>query len=1119
MQTRHLLRVALLLSAFSLQAFRLFSQQVAQPDLAATGTAAPAPSVNPKSTIQNPKSDDEVVEMSPFTVTGSQDRGYQSLQTTSGSRIRTDLKDTAASISPFNEEFLNDVGATTIDDMLSYAGNVEMGDDDTSDSFNNASARQAGNTNNRFRIRGIAANVTTNYVNTGVPQDLYNISRSEISSGANSILFGMGSQGGILSLTSKTANAQRNRLSLKYTIGTWASEATGGQWNYQRATFDYNLVLKPRVLGIRLLAIYQDGGNLSWRKYINDRQKRINPVVYIHPFKNTVINLNYEGGSQQNSPYYTWNAADALSAWELNGRQTMTGFGAAYAVPGTSQINGGSAGNPDYVFNEDNQTLYNFRQAYQSVRQYNLLNADTSQNAPVRLPPEQSSYYYNPVGPSGRRTQNFESWSAVIQQNLGPLSLELSYFHNNNKSVSHTPTSTDISLQGDPNAYLAPANWGGNTPANVLPNVDLNGDPYAGRLYMEDNWRASYLNVRNDVYRLTADYNLNLKKYGNHRLIGLIERSENRTFSNLTNEILVDENQQAISNVLNPTGGANTLTRRHYVTEGDFSTYYVGDWRTPVNFVMNGMTYHNAYVTAKANLSDVKAATNSYALTLQSYWFNGKLATTIGGRVDDVTYKQANRYVVADPNDPRILNKTSVLNEWAFDGTWAAPRHYLPYTFTAGAVWHITDRFSAFANLSTNRGSPFLDSRTVLPNGDLPSLSKGTGADYGIMIDITGDGKWFARIDRFDTRQTGDPTISMNTANPTNVVLASPNLFNIFDALYFLTPTGQTAVSPLNQASASTPPINALWPTGANALGVPYVTGPGAGPMTATQYAVMAANASQPWGTPPQYNVATVDVRTQGYEFELTGNPTKNITLRFTFSYSDRERTKVMPEIFDYYNAHIPEWLAMADPNHNGGYATDGVTPAYTVTTVNANGLVTAQTSLYNYVQGQLATVQSLLLRQLLRQSGAMAARPYKFNLTGKYTLPAKGLLKGFSIGGSVRYQSPNLMPAAIPLYPDASANNPLGINPDAYMGNNKNMIKGNSLTFWDAFLIYKCKLFGGRTTATFQLNVMNIFNQNIVTGGRVLAYLDQEGNTSVQYRRVYVNNPRTIRLSAQFDF
>jgi len=79
--------------------------------------------------------------MSVFNVTATRDAGYQAMNTTSGARMQTSLaaptlastlRDTAASISPFSQEFLNDVGATTVDAIngsqlqASYASNTSM---------------------------------------------------------------------------------------------------------------------------------------------------------------------------------------------------------------------------------------------------------------------------------------------------------------------------------------------------------------------------------------------------------------------------------------------------------------------------------------------------------------------------------------------------------------------------------------------------------------------------------------------------------------------------------------------------------------------------------------------------------------------------------------------------------------------------------------------------------------------------------------------------------------------------------------------------------------------------------------------------------------------------------
>src|SRR3954466_16064615 len=61
-----------------------------------------------------PAKPDETVVLSVFEVRPEEDSGYQAMNTTSGSRLATPLKDTAASISPFTAEFLSDIAATNV---------------------------------------------------------------------------------------------------------------------------------------------------------------------------------------------------------------------------------------------------------------------------------------------------------------------------------------------------------------------------------------------------------------------------------------------------------------------------------------------------------------------------------------------------------------------------------------------------------------------------------------------------------------------------------------------------------------------------------------------------------------------------------------------------------------------------------------------------------------------------------------------------------------------------------------------------------------------------------------------------------------------------------------------
>ena len=73
---------------------------------------------------QNESSDSEVFELSPFQVDASGDDHYRAGSTLAGTRLNSDLSDVAAAISPFTKEFINDIGADSVEDMLAYSNNM-----------------------------------------------------------------------------------------------------------------------------------------------------------------------------------------------------------------------------------------------------------------------------------------------------------------------------------------------------------------------------------------------------------------------------------------------------------------------------------------------------------------------------------------------------------------------------------------------------------------------------------------------------------------------------------------------------------------------------------------------------------------------------------------------------------------------------------------------------------------------------------------------------------------------------------------------------------------------------------------------------------------------------------
>jgi outer membrane receptor for ferric coprogen and ferric-rhodotorulic acid len=125
------------------------------------GQTAP---VNP-----TPPADSEAVVLSPFVVTNQNDEGYRSQFTTAGRRLKTDLKDIAASVSVLTDEFMNDLAANDVASALAFVSGAENDstyhqEGLTFSGANNYVGGDFGDNNNRsgeVRVRGLGRATTT----------------------------------------------------------------------------------------------------------------------------------------------------------------------------------------------------------------------------------------------------------------------------------------------------------------------------------------------------------------------------------------------------------------------------------------------------------------------------------------------------------------------------------------------------------------------------------------------------------------------------------------------------------------------------------------------------------------------------------------------------------------------------------------------------------------------------------------------------------------------------------------------------------------------------------------------------------------------------------------------
>lgn len=771
--------------------------------------------------------DNGAVTLSPFEVRAEDDAGYQAANTTAGSRLNTKLKDTPASISPFTKEFLSDIGATDLESMLAYATNVEREVEDSTNGFNNPPGRDSTGNDFRFRVRGVAGSSSVNYAQSGVPVDLYNVDRAEMASGPNSILFGLGAPGGTVALSTKSATLRRTHSSTKAVIGSW---------DYQRYELDHDRMLVRNKLGFRLLGLYQDAK--GWRKWDLNEQRRITGAVTYQPFTGTVVRASYQAGRSANNINLPWNALDSVNTWLAAGRPTTD----AAAVATTT---GYGTGNRWTFLSQDN-LMVNFASKFYSAK--------AASNTLVS--PTLMGYAYNLTGPGGLRTQGFIDYQAKVEQRITRgVVAELAYFRNVNRILTRGNINPNIFLTGDPNQSLNFASGSGSI-----------ANPHARQLYLEENWGRDPFRDTNEIVRLSAAWEFSLGKWlGRHRLAGLAENAREDRLRRWENEILADQNGLALNNSATPDGTGNQPWRRRYVTEGDFTTYFAGDPTQEMpTFVRNGLTYHSTFTArTRSNTHTVQDA-RSFMFASQSYWLRERLVTTLGYRVDRITFDTYGQARISDPTDPRYTSGRFVLNAWDFDGT-RERNTYAPTTFTAGGVLHVLPRVSLFYNESKNSGTPRLD-RTVLPTGKTPPPTEGLGKDYGTMIDVLGDDRLFLRFSMYETRQTKDAAIipdglSVNTSTS----LGGTAMLNIYTAL-------------LN-----------------------------AGRISRDQYDSELKF----------FNAATIDAVTRGWEAEFIANPTKRLTLRLGASRSDRKRENFFSEVYGYFAEWEPKWRAYAGGDAN----------------------------------------------------------------------------------------------------------------------------------------------------------------------------------------------------------
>lgn len=842
----------------------------ANPGIAQT-TPAPADSA---------PSDAEVIVLSPFEVQAGADAGYQAANTISGSRLNTALRDTAATITPLTKEFLEDIAATNLEQMLDYATNHET-DYNDNEGFNGIATRQADTTNFPFRIRGQMAGVSIDLAETGVPVDLSQVERVEIASGPNSILFGTGAVGGLVSLSTKRAQLNQSAKEVKFTVGSWG---------LLREEVDLNHMLVRDKLAFRLFGVNEDAD--GWRQWDFKKDRRLTGAFAVRPWRSTTLSASYGVGTLRRHITTNFNGGDQITLWLANGGKTdaSVGLTASLFPQTTSQRNQLTnplaanlrtygldtyGGTRRFTYVENDGVTYNVADAL--ISRGNVASgtlegiSNTGNNYRLLLDPGLMPHDYSVAGPGARRISRFDNFIARLEQRIGrDLTLEAAFQRNHTDNDANgfivATGSAMIELRGDPNTLLLPLeNTGTRT---GVPN------PRAGQLYMETNWQPELFELTNQAARLTGAYEMRLGRFfGDHRLAFLAEQTEFTRFRHNKRQILVDQNNAPINNTAQPEHQSNQFIRRNYVVPGDFRTYYMSDPNLPLQPILWGTREFRPYDTTRnaTSLAEDSRETESLMLAMQNYWLKRAFVTTLGIRKDWSTFAERET-VRAGSDHPLVLEGRALANEFVFSDNPPTVQERDYGTRTWGGVLHLTRRFSLFYNNSNNVGTPRFDRTTI--GGVLPPPAEGQGQDAGVMIDVLGDNRFFIRLTAYETSQVGDASIAPGGAqNPSNYYTRSIN-----GMLDHLLANGRVNLDEYDREFQA-------------------------------------------------FSAMTIDTASRGYELEFVANPTRNWTLRMVASYTDQERENFFLE----REPHLSSSIAFVRSRDDGGLMEEGYLAGKTI--------------------------------------------------------------------------------------------------------------------------------------------------------------------------------------------
>lgn len=954
---------------------------------------------------------EEVFELTPFEVAADSEIGYMATQTLSGTRMRSELGDVAASIDVLTEEFLMDVGATNMYEALDYVGNVETWGQSGGISENENQVWFS----DPYMARGFITQArTADFFELGkVPMDFYNRSNFTVARGPNAILFGIGSPGGIVNSTRSRPQFGKDMAEVQFRVDNYGS---------LRATLDFSKEIVENRFAVRG-AVLKDNTEEFLEPAGHEREAFYGAATF-RPFRKTSITVAGEDGTEHRIFRYTSTNYDGITPWINAGKPTNPGFNNTPPIDASfgSGLNRTTNYSSVVIAGQPEIPVLDWRNMAQSERFEIPGHPDINQIRSTGFTDKTAYWDYDEVqlhGKSREREMDWQDFTIFLTQELFVPELQVELAYNRIETdylLAHT--FGQFALEMDANELLPDGN----------PNPNF-GVPYV------QSGRSQVTAERNtaETLRATVSYELDLNDrkifgigLGRYNFLGLYEeRRANTLFAEFYR--VFTQNLPGVpqaNNWLHPNNQVKTRTYLDtYLTpEGaNVLPYYIPDFTI--------IDQENGVQSAWARNSsprDILDKRESYVLAIQAFLWPTKdnydrIILTAGYRKDKETSKRleyqrgaGTAYEGAlwrgSPWDLDAADRIAFWDGTLNYGTPGEPSVTEEPTETYSAIFKITKDLSVFYNYSDvliSASSLFTDIYDNYVDGTI-----GETDDFGIRWSLM-DGKLVTSLTFFETSAQNQRESDVRN----NFKPEMEDIWAVVD------PTFQ-----IHQG----------------------------------------------------FNDRFVTLRndtSEGFEFSATANLVRGWSTRVSVSQIETIIQSRLPIVDRYMAEFSPLWETFSD---------EPLVDQSEFTTV---GEALAE------IRSEIADLHAL--------EGAVpqAQRDWKVVFNTNYRFQ-DGALKGWGIGGGVRWQSRDIIGYA---YEDVSAENPV-VNPDK-------PFKGEDILDVSGQIFYQTTIKG--VWMRFQLNVRNLLDEDGTFSRSAVD--DLTGNP--YYGRQQVREPRSFLFTTTFRF